>query len=177
MNNTQNIQLNIGDEIGFVNLAQGIDENDRTVFFPVVQITSRGGERAYRYMYPDGEISRSSIPQSQLGNYSLKINKPKFGVPTAPKAEMISLSERKSEFLEAMKRGAENRLEIFNGWDRDSFHVKNHDSGKEYQVILKTSDGETFGQCDCADAIFRKRVCKHLAEVVSQSVFGLMVRS
>ncbi len=175
--NAQNIQLNIGDEIGFVKLAQGIDENDKIAYFPVVEITRRDGERAYRYQYPDGEISRSAIKQSSLVNYSLKINKPIVKVPNSPKAEMISLTERKAEFIEAMKRGSGNRLEVFNAWDRDSFYVKNHDNGKEYQVVLKTESGETFGQCDCADAIFRKRVCKHLAEVVSQSVFGLMVRS
>lgn len=173
--NAQNITLNIGDEIGFVNLAQNIDENDKTVFFPVVEITRRDGERAYRYMYPDGEISRSAVKGSQLANYSLRINKP--AVEAAPVSKMISLTERKSEFLEAMKRGQENRLEVFNGWDRDTFHVKNHDSEKEYKVVLKTTGGETSACCDCADFKFRRRLCKHISAVLSNAVFGLMARN
>lgn len=168
----QNIQLNIGDEIGFVIIKRDIDSVDETVYFPVVEITTRDNERAYRYMYPDGNISASAIRQSELKYHSLRINSQVQG-----KAEMLCLSNRKTEFLEAVSRGENSRLEVFNAWERDSFHVKNHDNGKEYRVNLKSNDGKVFADCECADYIYRNRVCKHIGAVLTDSIFGVLAKN
>jgi len=169
--NKNQLQLNIGDEIGFVILAQSADATDRTVYFPVVEITTRDGQRAYRYQYPDGNISASAIRQSELKYHSLRIN------AVQSKPEMLSLVNRKQEFLDAMKRAETSSLEVFNDWERDSFHVKNHRVNTEYRVDLKSENGELFATCECADYVYRHRVCKHIGAVLTETIFGMTVKS
>lgn len=160
--------LNIGDKIGFVILAQDIDDNDKTIFLPVIEICERDGERAYRYQFPDGSVSRSTIRQSDLAGFALQIE-----AQINPK--MICLSERKSEFKEALQRGKDNHFEVFADWERDSFVVVNEDNGSEYRVKLETDRERLFGQCDCQDFNYRKRICKHLSEVLTFALFTAKV--
>lgn len=160
---TQNLQLNIGDKIGFVILASGIDEQDKTVFFPVAQITERDGERAYLVQFPDGEISRAAIRQSDLANRAVQIE-PRV----SPK--MICLSERKAEFVEALERGKNSKFEVYADWDRDAFVVVNRDNKKEYRVKLETHAGQLFAECECPDFTYRRRICKHQSEVLTNAL-------
>lgn len=161
---TQNLQLNIGDKIGFVILAGGIDEQDTTVFFPVAQITERDGERAYLVQFPDGEISRAAIRQSDLASRPVQIE-PRV----SPK--MICLSERKAEFREALERGKNNNFEVYADWDRDAFVVVNRDNFAEYRVKLETNQTRLYAECECKDFVFRKRLCKHIGEVLTNALF------
>lgn len=160
--------LNVGDKIGFVFPARGIDDNDKTIFFPVVEITERGGERAYRYQFPDGSISSAAIRQSDLVGHPVQIE-----AQINPK--MICLSERKGEFRKALERGKDSRLEVYADWERDSFVVVNEDNGSEYRVKLETRGRRLFGECDCKDFAYRKRVCKHLSEVLTFTLFTVRV--
>lgn len=174
---TQNIQLKIGDEIGFVSHAGDVDSTDQIIFFPVVKIIIRGGENAYFYQYPDGEMNRSAIRQSALSSHVVRVNQKTVIQPlqtAAPKpAEMICLSSRKKEFVEAMSRADNSDLEVFADWERDSFVVVNHGNGKEYRVELDSNDGRAFAQCDCPDFVYRSRICKHISSVLADTVFGV----
>lgn len=166
----QNIKLNIGDKIGFAILANDIDGSDETLFFPVVEICEVEGERAYRYQYPDGEISRSAIRQSHLVGHPLQIASEEL---IAVNSKMICLSEQKGEFREALQRSKNSRFEVYQDWERDSFVVINKDNGsKEYRVNLETRREQLFGECDCGDFNFRRRVCKHLSEVLTFTLFA-----
>jgi len=155
--------LKIGDEIGFVINAQGIDTQDATIFLPVVEVTRIGDETAYRCQFPDGQI-RGAIPQSALVGHEIKIK------PVSTDG-MICLLERVNEFAEAMKRGTNWNLQVYQAWEKDSYYVRNLDNDKEYLVNLKTIDGRTFCDCECPDFIFRNRICKHVAEVLTYSLF------
>lgn len=87
--------------------------------------------------------------------------------------EMISLSNRKKEFFEAVKRGENSNLEVFEAWDMDSFVVVNRDNKNEYRVNLKHVDEMILADCECADFTFRGRVCKHIGAVLVDRLFGL----
>ncbi|HEX8289807.1 MAG TPA: SWIM zinc finger family protein [Pyrinomonadaceae bacterium] len=164
-----NTQLNIGDKIGFVTLSNDTDGADKVIFFSICEVTTRDGERAYRYQYPDGEISRSAIRESEVfSSHVIKIER------MNPK--MICLHDRdRSEIKAALKRGFENEFEVFADWDRDSFVIVNHTNQTEYRVKLTTSGGRTFSECSCKDFIYRKHVCKHIAEVLQFTLFGAAV--
>lgn len=164
----QNIQLNIGDEIGFNIIGQGISESDRTIFFPVVDIIEKNGETAYIYEFPDGAISRSAITQSALIGHQVKIN-------ILPE-KMLCLSDRKDEFMSALERGKNSNLEVFPDFEKDKFVVVNHEKQKEYRINLETISGKTFADCECADFQYRKRVCKHISAVLTDTVFGLSAK-
>lgn len=172
----QNIILNVGDEIGFVQTASSIDSNDTVVFFPVVEITERDGERAYLYAYPDGEVCRAAIRQSQLSSHVIKVRRVVQITPAA-QTEMICLSERRREFIDAMTRAENSDLEVFNDWEKDCFVVVNHDNNKEYKVNFRTETGRLFSDCECADFVYRKRVCKHISAVLTYTLFGLMAKN
>lgn len=174
MINKQPIKLEVGDQLGFVQLAQDIDSNDRVVFFPIVEVTTRDGERAYRYQYPDGQISRGAIKESNLDNYSIKINRAE--VKPAPQIPnlAICLSDRKEEFKSALKRGVNNDFQVSNGWDKDTFFVRNQTNNSEYGVEFEAIDGKIYADCECPDALFRKRVCKHVAAVLEETFFGVV---
>lgn len=164
----QNIELNIGDKIGFVILADGIDDSDKTVFFPVVEVTTRDGERAYKYQFPDGEISRSAIRQSDLASHAVQIE-------AQASRKSLCLSERKKEFVEALERGKNSNLEVFADWDKDAFVVVNLDNKAEYRVKLESHKGQLFAECECPDFTYRKRICKHVSEVLTDTLFKMTV--
>lgn len=166
----QNIQLNIGDKIGFVIMANDIDSNDETLFFPVVKVTEVDGERAYYYQYPDGSVSRSAIRQSYLVGHPVQIESEPLIAVNDP---MINLSERKGEFREALERGKDSRLNVFQDWERDSFAVVNKDGGSEYRIKLESRKDQLFGECECGDFKFRRRICKHLSEVLTFTLFNV----
>ena len=84
----------------------------------------------------------------------------------------ICLNERKDEFKQALKRGLDNDLVVYAGWDKDTFFVVNNSNGKEYKIELETVDGKTFGECECRDFEFRKRICKHQTAVLQEVFFG-----
>jgi hypothetical protein len=175
----QNIQLEIGDEIGFVILAGDIDSTDETIWFPVVEITTKEGERAYRYMYPDGEVSRSAIKQSELKYKSLRIHSQAVVAAALQpnKAEMICVNDRTKEHLEALARGENSKLEVFNDWDRNSFAVKNHTTRKEYNVNFLCEGKQVFASCECADFTYRHRVCKHISAVLHDALLGMFAKN
>lgn len=161
----QNNQLNIGDKIGFVRLANGIDESDSVNFYPIVEITERDGERAYLYAYPDGTVSRAAICHSWLSSHLYRIER--------INSRMICLSDRSpSEIKAALKRGFENDLEVYADWDRDHFVVVNKTKNTEYRVRLETIAGKVFAECSCPDFKYRKNFCKHQAEVLQFTLFS-----
>lgn len=166
--NNQNISLKIGDEIGFVILGSGVDSQDETIFFEVCEVSEIDGETAYRYQFPNGEVSRSFVRQSSLKAHAVKI-KPRAEI----EPEMLCLSDRQDEFYQAVTRAQKGDLEVFAAWDDDSFVVKNYENGKEYQVRFQTANGKVFGECECADHVFRKRICKHLSKVLVEKMFRL----
>ena len=168
MKNAQTPELKIGDKIGFVIQASGIDENDKVVFFPVVEVTERDGETAYRYEFPDGSRSSSAIRHSDLASHVVQIE-PRV----SPK--MICLSERRSEFTEALQRGKDNRFEVYADWDKDAFVVVNQDNGAEYRVKLDSNKKQLFAECECPDFTYRKRICKHIGEVLTNALFRVTV--
>lgn len=170
MKNTQTPELNVGDKIGFVFLATDVDESDRTLFFPVIEITERDGERAYRYEFPDGSVSSAAIRQSDLASHAVQIE-PQI----SPK--MICLSERKQEFVEALNRGKDNRFDVFADWDKDAFVVVNLDNKSEYRVRLQTHRERLYGECSCPDFFYKKRTCKHVGEVLTHALFSTLVKS
>lgn len=166
--NNQNIQLNIGDKIGFVIYAAGLDGNDKTLFFPVVEITERDGERAYFYEYPDGSRSSAAICQSHLVGHALEIE-PR-GDP-----KMICLSDRKAEFRSAMKRGQNHDLQVYPDFEKDSFIVVNRTNETKYPVRFETrADRKNYVFCGCKDFQYKKRLCKHAAEVLQDTFFGVV---
>lgn len=167
-----NIQLNIGDEIGFVILAQDIDSSDKTVFFPVAEICDAQGERAYRYQYPDGELSRGIIRESELIGRLIKINVQ----PQQPETTMICLSDRKDEFLSALSRAKNSSLTVYNDFEFDNFVVVNRENNSEYRVKLETKDNKVHAECGCPDFKFRKRICKHISSVLTDTVFGILAK-
>lgn len=159
----QNLNLKIGDKIGFTFLASDVDSNDKTVFFPIAQITQRDGETAYVCEFPDGSAS-SPITKSAAAHRAVQIEP--VGTP-----DMVCISDRKDEFVASLERGKASNLEVFPDWDRDAFHVKNHDKKSEYRVNLETANGKLYGECSCKDYEFRKRICKHIVAVMMDSMF------
>lgn len=161
----QNIQLNIGDKIGFVRLAADVDGADIVTFYPVAEICERDGERAYRYEFPNGEKSSAAVRSSDLASHVIRFER-------LPGDAMICLSDRRDEFKAALKRSFENDLEVFADWDRDSFVVVNKTKKTEYPVKLETINGLVYASCGCKDFEYRRHVCKHIAETLSYTMFS-----
>ncbi len=159
----KNQNLKIGDKIGFTFLASDVDGADKTLFFPVCEITERDGERAYLVEFPDGTRNSAAITQSSLAYRAVQIEP--TGMP-----DMLCISDRKAEFVEALQRGKNSDLEVFPHWERDTFVVVNNDNGNEYRVCLETANGKTYGECECPDHTFRKRICKHIGAVLIDSM-------
>lgn len=166
--NNQIPELNIGDKIGFTIPAQDVDSNDKTLFFSVIEITERDGERAYKYEFPDGSISSSAIRQSQLVGHALEIQ-PRID------SKMLCLTERRNEFREALERGKDNHFEVYSDWDRDAYVVVNQDNKAEYRVKLQTHDGKVHCLCECPDFTYRRRICKHIGEVLTNALFTVKI--
>ena len=91
------------------------------------------------------------------------------------KDRMICLSDRKTEFRAAFKRGLENDFEVYPDFEPDTFVVVNRTKQSEYRVRFETrADGKTYAMCACRDFEFRKHVCKHQAEVLQDMFFGVV---
>jgi hypothetical protein len=88
----------------------------------------------------------------------------------APTDKMICITERRGEFVPALERGASSNLTVYAYFEPDTFVVESGGE-KEYHVTLETRDEKLFGACECADFEFRKRVCKHLGEVLVFNCF------
>ena len=162
-----NIQLNIGDKIGFAQLASNVDGADAINFYPVVEVTTRDGERAYKYQFPNGEKSSAAITQSALQYHPVELQP--SGNP-----KMICLNNRKDEFRAAMKRGLSSEMDVYNDFERDAFVVVNRTNATEYRVSLEMRGGSAFAVCGCGDFQFRRHVCKHIGEVLTETFFGVV---
>jgi len=77
----------------------------------------------------------------------------------------------KLEFIEAARRGADSNLEVFADFEQDSYVVVNLDTNADYRVKLESRNGRLHGECDCPDFVYRKRGCKHIAEVLTDALF------
>ncbi len=97
--------------------------------------------------------------------------------PKTVKSEtlLICLNDRQTEFKQALKRGENNRLEVYDDFEPDTFVVVNLDNKSEYRVMLKTIDGKVYANCECGDFKNRSRICKHQSEVLVSRFFGLSV--
>ena len=91
--------------------------------------------------------------------------------PTVENAPMLNLGTRRGEFIEAVQRGQNFDLTVYNDFERDSFVVVNRDKGTEYRVNLENRDGSLHAACGCGDFIYRKRVCKHISSVLMDALF------
>lgn len=85
--------------------------------------------------------------------------------------EMICLTDRKVEFKEASERADKSELYVFADAP-DRFGVVNGKSKAHYKVNLKTIEGKIYSDCECADFTYRHRLCKHIAAVLSEVLFG-----
>lgn len=86
-------------------------------------------------------------------------------------SEMLCLTDRKKEFKQASKRAEKSELYVF--FDApDRFGVVNGESKANYDVNLKIREGRIYADCECADFVYRKRLCKHIAAVIDEILFG-----
>ena len=106
-------------------------------------MTPPDGERAYHYEFPNGEIFRAAIRQSDLASHVVQIE-----AQISPK--MICLSERRDEFREALRCGKDNRFDVYADWNTDAF-VVNQDNKAEYRVKLETHQKQLFVECEYPD--------------------------
>lgn len=90
-------------------------------------------------------------------------------------SKALCLSERKLEFVEALRRGADSNLEVFADFDENAFVVVNLESGAEYNVKLTTRAGLLYAECVCPDFEHRRRICKHVAETLTDLLFKVSV--
>ena len=103
-----------------------------------------------------------------VNNFELQVVKPEnFYFDT----EMLCLTDRKQEFKQASERAEKSELYVFADAP-DRYGVVNGESKEIYGVNLKTRKGRIFADCDCADFVFRKRLCKHIAAVIDEILFG-----
>ena len=103
-----------------------------------------------------------------VNNFELKIvNNQNF----AFNSEMLCLTDRKQEFKQASERADQSELYVFYNAP-DYYGVVNGRSRVNYSVNFKTIEGRIFADCDCGDFVFRKRLCKHIAAVIDELLFG-----
>jgi hypothetical protein len=104
-----------------------------------------------------------------VNNFELKtVNNQKN---VALNSEMLCLTDRKQEFKQASDRADQSELYVFCDAP-DNYGVVNGKSKVNYNVNLKTVDGRIFADCECGDFVFRNRVCKHIAAVIDELLFG-----
>jgi hypothetical protein len=95
----------------------------------------------------------------------------------------ICLTDRQDEFQAALGRGFDEDFEVYDGWDTGEFFVINQTKKNEfamassevtyeYKVEIITIDEKLYGECECRDFIWRKRLCKHLSQVLLGKMFG-----
>lgn len=89
--------------------------------------------------------------------------------------KMICLSNRRAEFTEALNRGKDNKFEVYADWDRDAFVVVNLGNLAEYRVKLETQNNLLHASCECPDFQFKKRICKHISEVLTNALFTVKI--
>lgn len=86
-------------------------------------------------------------------------------------SEMLCLTDRRKEFKQAAERAEKSELYVF--YDApDRFGVVNGESKVNYNVNVKAVGGRIYADCECADFVYRKRLCKHIARVVDEILFG-----
>jgi hypothetical protein len=86
-------------------------------------------------------------------------------------SEMLCLTDRKREFKQASERAEKSELYVFCDAP-DRYSVVNGESKENYGVNLKTTGGRIYADCECADFVYRKRLCKHIAAVIDEILFG-----
>jgi hypothetical protein len=86
-------------------------------------------------------------------------------------SEMLCLTDRKQEFKQASERASNSDLCVFCDAP-DRYVVVNSKSQVNYGVNLKTVNGRIYADCDCADFVYRRRLCKHIAAVIDEILFG-----
>ena len=86
-------------------------------------------------------------------------------------SEMLCLTDRKREFKQASERAEKFELYVFCDAP-DRYGVVNGESKDHYCVNLKTVEGRIYADCECADFVYRKRLCKHIAAVIDEILFG-----
>lgn len=85
--------------------------------------------------------------------------------------EMVCLTDRKKEFKLASERAEQSELFVFCDAP-DRYDVVNGETKVNYGVNLKTNEGRIYADCECGDFVFRKRLCKHIAAVIDEILFG-----
>jgi hypothetical protein len=103
-----------------------------------------------------------------VNNYELKIVD---NERLAFNSEMLCLTDRKEEFKQASERADQSELVVFCDAP-DRYAVVNGASKVNYGVYLKTNRGRIYAECECGDFVFRKRLCKHIAAVIDEILFG-----
>jgi hypothetical protein len=103
-----------------------------------------------------------------VNNFELQIVKSE---PHVFDSEMLCLTERKHEFRKASERADQSELYVFCDAP-DRYGVMNGESKVNYGVNLKTEEGRIYADCECADFVYRKRLCKHIAAVIDEILFG-----
>ncbi|HRH43439.1 MAG TPA: SWIM zinc finger family protein [Pyrinomonadaceae bacterium] len=86
-------------------------------------------------------------------------------------SEMLCLTDRKQEFKQASDRASKSDLCVFCDAP-DRYVVVNIEARANYGVKLRTAEGRIYADCDCGDFVFRQRVCKHIAAVIDEILFG-----
>jgi hypothetical protein len=103
-----------------------------------------------------------------VNNFELKVvDKERFPFDS----EMLCLTDRRQEFRKASERAEQSELYVFCDAP-DRYGVVNGESKVNYGVNLKTAEGRIYADCECADFVYRKRLCKHIAAVVDEILFG-----
>lgn len=157
--------LSIGDKIGFVTIGANIEDADAINFYAVVEITTRDGERAYKYAFPDGTVSSAAFAHSRLDSHMIRIER-------RPDKRMICLTDQPRAVVQgALKRSFENEFEVFGDWYRDTYVVVNKTKNTEYRVELETIGKKAYASCTCKDFQYRKQACKHVMEVMQFTFF------
>ncbi|HEY8561504.1 MAG TPA: SWIM zinc finger family protein [Pyrinomonadaceae bacterium] len=103
-----------------------------------------------------------------VNNFELKIVNQQ---PHVFDSEMLCLTDRKQEFKQASERAEKSELYVFCDAP-DRYGVVNGESKENYGVNLKTRKGRIYADCECADFVYRKRLCKHIAAVIDEILFG-----
>jgi hypothetical protein len=103
-----------------------------------------------------------------VDNFELKIIKNEY---LNFDSEMLCLTDRKQEFKQASERAEKSELYVFCDAP-DRYGVVNGESKLGYGVNLKTNEGRIYADCECADFVYRKRLCKHIAAVIDEILFG-----
>ena len=149
--------------------------------FQVMIFTGYHGTQLF-INHPDGhtiyahKVTGGEIGAMERARQIIRAEMPETVEAAAPVADkMICLSNRKSEFRAALKRGLSNDLAVYPDFEPDSFVVVNLTNETEYRVSLETrEDGKNYGQCSCKDFYYRKNVCKHLSETLAETFFGVV---